>query len=103
MRATAAASAVGEVLALELRACGIDCSFTPTLDLDHGQGARHRRAAGQSCRSRRGSLGGRLRPGAAVQGVADPGLALLPATPPLGWGELMADPAYHAALERLPG
>ncbi len=36
LRATAAASACGQVLALELRACGIDFSFTPVLDLDHG-------------------------------------------------------------------
>ncbi|MCZ8234581.1 MAG: beta-N-acetylhexosaminidase [Inhella sp.] len=39
MKATAAASACGEVLALELRACGIDFSFTPVLDLDHGHSA----------------------------------------------------------------
>ena len=30
------ATAVGYVLASELRACGIDFSFTPVLDLDHG-------------------------------------------------------------------
>lgn len=30
-------------------------------------------------------------------------LALLPQSAPLTWDELMADPAYHAALERLPG
>jgi beta-N-acetylhexosaminidase len=32
-----AATAVGYVLAAELRACGIDLSFTPVLDLDHGE------------------------------------------------------------------
>jgi beta-N-acetylhexosaminidase len=29
-------------------------------------------------------------------------LALLPQTPPLTWDELMHDPAYQRALERLP-
>jgi beta-N-acetylhexosaminidase len=36
MRATDAATACGYVLATELRACGVDFSFTPVLDLDHG-------------------------------------------------------------------
>ena len=36
MRATDAATATGFVLAAELRACGVDLSFTPVLDLDHG-------------------------------------------------------------------
>ncbi|MDH6590861.1 beta-N-acetylhexosaminidase [Variovorax sp. TBS-050B] len=36
MRATQAASAAGLVLAAELRACGVDFSFAPVLDLDHG-------------------------------------------------------------------
>jgi len=36
MRATAAATAAGYVLGAELRACGVDLSFTPVLDLDHG-------------------------------------------------------------------
>jgi beta-N-acetylhexosaminidase len=34
--ATDAASALGFVLAAELRACGVDLSFAPVLDLDHG-------------------------------------------------------------------
>jgi beta-N-acetylhexosaminidase len=34
--ATAAATAAGHVLGAELRACGVDLSFTPVLDLDHG-------------------------------------------------------------------
>ena len=34
MAATDAASAAGHVLAAELRACGVDLSFTPVLDLD---------------------------------------------------------------------
>lgn len=36
MRAQDAASACGYVLAAELRACGVDLSFTPVLDLDWG-------------------------------------------------------------------
>jgi len=37
--ATKAATAVGFILAAELRACGVDLSFTPVLDLDHGASA----------------------------------------------------------------
>src|SRR6478609_11719093 len=37
LAATKAATAFGYVLASELRACGIDMSFTPVLDLDYGQ------------------------------------------------------------------
>jgi beta-N-acetylhexosaminidase len=36
MDATDAATALGFVLASELRACGVDFSFAPVLDLDHG-------------------------------------------------------------------
>ena len=36
MRATRAATACGYVLGAELRACGVDLSFTPVLDLDYG-------------------------------------------------------------------
>jgi beta-N-acetylhexosaminidase len=36
LRATDAATSVGFVLASELRACGVDLSFTPVLDLDWG-------------------------------------------------------------------
>ena len=39
MRAQDAASACGYVLAAELRACGVDFSFTPVLDLDWGPSA----------------------------------------------------------------
>ena len=35
--ATKVATAVGYVLAAELRACGVDLSFTPVLDLDYGE------------------------------------------------------------------
>jgi beta-N-acetylhexosaminidase len=37
LEAMDAATAAGYVLAAELRACGIDLSFTPVLDLDHGR------------------------------------------------------------------
>ena len=43
MRAMDAAHAAGYVLGAELRACGVDLSFTPVLDLDHGAQRRHRR------------------------------------------------------------
>ncbi len=36
LTATDAATATGQVLGSELRACGVDLSFTPVLDLDHG-------------------------------------------------------------------
>jgi len=36
LAATDAATATGRVLGAELRACGVDLSFTPVLDLDHG-------------------------------------------------------------------
>ena len=37
LAATNAATACGYVLASELRACGVDFSFTPVLDLNHGE------------------------------------------------------------------
>lgn len=37
LAAIKAATDVGFVLAAELRACGVDLSFTPVLDLDHGE------------------------------------------------------------------
>ena len=37
LQATKVATATGFVLAAELRACGVDLSFTPVLDLDHGE------------------------------------------------------------------
>ena len=39
MRATDAATAAGYVLGAELRACVVDFSFTPVLDLDHRRSA----------------------------------------------------------------
>ena len=37
LHATKVATATGYVLAAELRACGVDMSFTPVLDLDYGR------------------------------------------------------------------
>ncbi|MDB5869813.1 MAG: glycoside hydrolase, family 3 domain protein, partial [Polaromonas sp.] len=37
LAATNAATACGYVLGAELRACGVDFSFTPVLDLDYGE------------------------------------------------------------------
>ncbi|MDB5840884.1 MAG: nagZ [Herminiimonas sp.] len=37
LQATRAATDVGFLLAAELRACGVDLSFTPVLDLDYGE------------------------------------------------------------------
>ena len=37
LNACEAATSAGFVLASELRACGVDLSFTPVLDLDHGE------------------------------------------------------------------
>lgn len=37
LQATKLATATGFVLAAELRACGVDLSFTPVLDLDYGE------------------------------------------------------------------
>lgn len=37
LRASNAATATGYVLGAELRACGVDLSFAPVLDLDHGE------------------------------------------------------------------
>jgi beta-N-acetylhexosaminidase len=37
LHATKVTTAVGYILASELRACGVDMSFTPVLDLDYGQ------------------------------------------------------------------
>ncbi len=39
MRAMEAATAAGFVIGSELRACGVDLSFAPVLDLDHGPSA----------------------------------------------------------------
>jgi beta-N-acetylhexosaminidase len=44
MRAVQAATATGLVLALELRACGVDFTFAPVLDLDHQDETRQSRS-----------------------------------------------------------
>jgi len=66
MQATNAASACGYVLGAELRACGVDLSFTPVLDLDWGDGAPTDAQARPAPRGGSGSLG---RPGASRSGV----------------------------------
>lgn len=51
LQAMAAATACGYVLASELRACGVDFSFTPVLDLDHSaSGVIGDRAFGRDAR-----------------------------------------------------
>ncbi|HSH92207.1 MAG TPA: beta-N-acetylhexosaminidase, partial [Ramlibacter sp.] len=66
MMATNAASATGYVLGSELRACGVDFSFTPVLDLDWRDEAPTQAQALAAPRGGSGSLG---RPGAARSGV----------------------------------
>ncbi len=66
MRAQDAATACGYVLAAELRACGVDFSFTPVLDLDWQDDAPTQAHALAAPRGGSGSLG---RPGASRSGV----------------------------------
>jgi len=66
MRATDAATATGFVLGSELRACGVDFSFTPVLDLDHQDVAPTQAQA--LAASRKGAVN-LERPGAARSGV----------------------------------
>ncbi len=66
LAATNAATACGYVLGAELRACGVDFSFTPVLDLDHDVGAP------TQARALAASGGGAVRlgrPGASRSGV----------------------------------
>lgn len=78
MRAIEAATACGYVLAAELRACGVDFSFTPVLDLNHGPSniigdrafARDPRVAGVLAR---GLMHGLLQAGMANCGKHFPG------------------------------
>ncbi len=63
LRATRAATACGYVLGAELRACGVDLSFTPVLDLDHQDEAA---TPAPAARAGAASLG---RPGASRSSV----------------------------------
>ena len=67
MAASNAATAAGFVLASELRACGVDFSFTPVLDLDWDDHVAPTKA--QALSSRQGGTGGLGRPGASRSGV----------------------------------
>jgi beta-N-acetylhexosaminidase len=66
LAATNAATAAGYVLGAELRACGVDFSFTPVLDLDWTEEAPTEAQALPAPRGGAGSLG---RPGASRSGV----------------------------------
>jgi beta-N-acetylhexosaminidase len=66
LHACEAATSAGFVLASELRACGVDFSFTPVLDLDHVDEAPKQGHALAAPRGGSGSLG---RPGASRSGV----------------------------------
>jgi beta-N-acetylhexosaminidase len=66
MAATNAATAAGYVLGAELRACGVDFSFTPVLDLDWQDEAPTHAQAPPAPRAGSGSVG---RPGASRSGI----------------------------------
>ena len=66
LKACEAATSAGFVLASELRACGVDFSFTPVLDLDHVEDAP---TQGQALAAPRGGSGSLGRPGASRSGV----------------------------------
>ena len=66
LAATNAATACGYVLGAELRACGVDLSFTPVLDLDYENGAPTQAQALAAPRGGAVSLG---RPGASRSSV----------------------------------
>ena len=66
LAATNAATAAGYILGAELRACGVDFSFTPVLDLDWQDEAPTPARALAAPRGGAGSLG---RPGASRSGV----------------------------------
>ena len=66
LTAADAATAAGYVLGAELRACGVDFSFTPVLDLDWGDDAPTGARAHPAPRGGSGSL---RRPGASRSGV----------------------------------
>lgn len=66
LQACEAATAAGFVLASELRACGVDFSFTPVLDLDHVDEAP---TIGQALAAPQGGSGSLGRPGVSRSGV----------------------------------
>ncbi len=66
MDATNAATACGYVLGAELRACGVDLSFTPVLDLDYQHEVAANGAAHPALQAGLGSMG---RPGASRSSV----------------------------------
>lgn len=66
LQACEAATSAGFVLASELRACGVDFSFTPMLDLDHVDEAP---TIGQALAAPQGGSGSLGRPGLSRSGV----------------------------------
>jgi beta-N-acetylhexosaminidase len=66
LQACEAATSAGFVLASELRACGVDFSFTPVLDLDHVDEAP---TIGQALAAPQGGSGSLGRPGVSRSGV----------------------------------
>ncbi len=66
MKAADAATAAGYVLGAELRACGVDFTFTPVLDLDWSEEAPTQAKALAAPRAGAGSLG---RPGASRSSI----------------------------------
>lgn len=66
LQACEAATSAGFVLASELRACGVDFSFTPMLDLDHVDEAP---TIGQALAAPQGGSGSLGRPGVSRSGV----------------------------------
>lgn len=59
LKACEAATSVGHVLASELRACGVDLSFAPVLDLDHSDAPDPASTADAAPRSRSSVIGDR--------------------------------------------
>lgn len=87
--ALAAARSTGFVLAAELRACGVDLSFTPVLDLDHGASG----VIGDRAFHRDPRIVSALA-GALIGGLADAGMASVGKHYP-GHGFVAAD-SHHA-------